>query len=352
LIGADGSWGFGPDWSFHLNQFEALNGTTITMTLSGDVRVESDTAGGIGFDGTLTVNRSRFYLPSLMDATPASDLDRPLLVEAAGVADSVHPVDTTVTSERLPVLNGRLVVSVPRGTWLRGPRVNVELRGELELRMIHGSVDVRGYLAVEQGTYEFYGKKFTIVRGRADFEGGTEIDPTLYLEVEYEFRTDDVENTLLMVVRGSPKTPQIEFFVNKSPVSEADAISYMLFGRKADDLNYGQKSTVSSVGDVLAKDLAANMINSQLSTVLGSALGLDVVRISGEDNWNKATLTAGKYVTDDIYVAYERGMSQSGSSSVAFESATLEYYLWRFLYLRLIEATDKTSGFDLFLKFD
>ena len=86
--------------------------------------------------------------------------------------------------------------------------------------------------------------------------------------------------------------------------------------------------------------------------MVGDQLGLDVVRVSGEDNWNKAVLTAGKYVTDDLYVAYERGISQSGSSSVVFESARMEYYLMKFLYLHLIEATDKTSGVDVFLKFD
>jgi translocation and assembly module TamB len=245
-----------------------------------------------------------------------------------------------------------MVVDIPRATWLRGPRMNIELRGNLEIIKDPKTIRLKGFLSVEQGTYEFYGKKFVVSEGRLDFDGGEKIDPTVYLEIEHTMKREDSEDLLEIQIRGIASNAQIEFFFNRDKISEGDAISYILFGKKTDQLNYGQKTTMSDVGNILAKDLAANLINSQLSTSLGETLGLDVVKVSGEDNWNKATLTAGKYVTNDIYVAYERGITQSGSSNVLFESALFEYYIARFVYLRFVEATDKTSGVDLLLRFE
>ncbi len=343
-----------PDLVFRARNFDALSGPQHFATIDGDVQVDNDQDGNIRLEGEVTITRSRFYLPSLQNIQITKDLDPPLLVVAAGRFDtaSVAHRDSLRTGPRLPSFKGRLTIRVPRATWLRGPRTNVELSGNVEITSEGGKAVLRGFLAVEQGTYEFYGRRFVFNQGRIDFDGGTEVDPSIYFEVEYPFRTDEVENRLVIVVRGKSRNPQVEFFFNKDPISESDAISYIVFGRKVDDLNYGQQSTVTDLGDALAMDLAANMINSQLSSVVGSRLGLDVVRVSGEDNWNKAVLTAGKYVTDDIFVAYERGVVQSSSSSVVFESARLEYYLMKFLYLHLIEATDNSSGVDVFLKFE
>ncbi len=343
-----------PDLVFKARNFEALAGPAHFATLNGDVQVDNDERGNIRFDGEIVLNRSRLYLPALQSIQTTRDLDPPFLLVAAGRVDTSSRLlaDSARAGPRLPSFTGKISLKIPRATWLRGPRMNVELSGNIDVSSGAGRMIVRGFLVVEQGTYEFYGRKFVFNQGRVDFDGGEELDPSIYFEVEYPFRTDGVENSLMIIVRGRSKSPHIEFFFNKDAISESDAISYIVFGRKVDDLNYGQKSTVTDLGDALAMDLAANMINTQLSSMVGSTLGLDVVRVSGEDNWNKAVLTAGKYVTDEVFVAYERGISQSGSSSVVFESATLEYYLTKFLYLHLIEATDNTSGFDVFLKFE
>jgi translocation and assembly module TamB len=343
-----------PDLVLRAKNFEVLSGPQHFAAIDGEVRVHGDDEGSIIVDSDITVNRSRFYLPSLQVTGTAKDQDPPMLVVAAGRVDTGSAVrrDSAARGIRVPQFRGKATLRILRGTWLRGPRLNVELSGNLEISPEGSSMAVRGFLMVEQGSYEFYGRKFVFKQGRIDFDGGTRIDPSVYFEVEYTFRTDAGENQMLIVVRGRSEKPDIQFFFNKDRITESDAISYIIFGRKVDDLNYGQKSTVADLGNALALDLAANMVNAQLSSMVGDQLGLDVVRVSGEDNWNKAVLTAGKYVTDELFVAYERGISQSGSSSVVFESARMEYYLMKFLYLHLIEATDKTSGIDVFLKFD
>ncbi|MDH4070520.1 MAG: translocation/assembly module TamB, partial [Ignavibacteria bacterium] len=341
-----------PDFRFTAKDFDVLTGSVYFATIDGQIDVSGERFGRIILDGDITVKRSRISIQNIKGSGPSQDLDPPLLMIASGRTDTSAAVRDSAGQVRLPPFTGTMKVSIPRATWLRGPRLNMELSGDVTIISTEEFTAIQGFLSIEQGTYEFYGRKFVVVSGRVDFEDTKEFDPVLFVEVEYLFDTDGTDNRLTIIVRGRSSDPHIEFFHNRSPISESDAISYIVFGRKADDLNYGQKSTVSDLGNALAMDLAANMINSQLSSTLGSALGLDVVRISGEDNWNKAVLTAGKYVTNDVFVAYERGISQSGSSGVSYESARLEYYLFRFLYVQLKEATDKTSGVDLFLKFD
>jgi autotransporter translocation and assembly factor TamB len=103
---------------------------------------------------------------------------------------------------------------------------------------------------------------------------------------------------------------------------------------------------------VIAKDFTAGIISSQLSSTVGSWAGLDVVHVSGEDNWQKATFTAGKYVTNDIFASYERGLFTSDPNEPITEEARLDYKFTQFLYLRLTESNTTSTGVDLIIRIE
>ena len=264
ILGYEDSLRIEPKLEFRVTNFEVLTGPQHFATINGDVKIDEDDEGSIVLNSDITLNRSRFYLPALQGLGGVKDPDPPLLMVAAGRIDtsSGAVADSAKRRFHLPPFKGKATIRIPRGTWIRGPRLNVELSGTLEIAPAGQAMTIVGFLVVEQGTYEWYGRKFVFKQGRIDFDQGTVIDPSIYFEIEYTFRTEEIENQMLIIVRGRSQKPTIEFFFNRDPITESDAISYVIFGRKVDDLNYGQKSTVSDLGDALALDLAASMINA------------------------------------------------------------------------------------------
>jgi translocation and assembly module TamB len=352
----NGEWLAEPSIRLVAKSFDVMDSPRFSATISGAVDLAAK-HGDLSCDGGITIDRSRVYIPAIMSQRAGEAKQDPILIAVMHRADSVAADTVALDSlsrpgRRLPSVSGTIRIDIPKATWLRGPRTNVELSGRVDVTLDSGSVRLGGYLVVEQGTYDFYGKRFVVRKGRLDFTGGEKIDPSLVVDVEYTFRTESEENEMQIQIRGTASVPIIDFFVNRVRVSESDAISYLLFGRKTDELDAGARSSVSDMADAIAKDFAATMINTQLSSTVGRTLGLDVIRVSGEEDWSKTTLTAGKYVGDDLYVAYERGVSSTGSGNTVFQKTMLEYYLSKLFKVRLVGATDKTSGADVFLRFD
>jgi autotransporter translocation and assembly factor TamB len=84
-----------------------------------------------------------------------------------------------------------------------------------------------------------------------------------------------------------------------------------------------------------------------LKDVLQQTTGLDVLEISGENDWKSTNVTIGKYITNKLYISYEQSFNFDRQSKVIYaEKFMLEYHILRNLILK---ATNQeiNSGFDL-----
>jgi translocation and assembly module TamB len=95
------------------------------------------------------------------------------------------------------------------------------------------------------------------------------------------------------VVTGNMLAPQVEI-TSDPAMSDADALSYILYGKHLDDGDPSQQEQVA--GTVAA--LGANV----LTTKLAGSVGLDEARIEGATK-DQAELVAGKYLTPSLYVS-------------------------------------------------
>ncbi|MCB0295145.1 MAG: translocation/assembly module TamB domain-containing protein, partial [Calditrichaeota bacterium] len=142
-----------------------------------------------------------------------------------------------------------------------------------------------------------------------------------------------------------------------SAISEGDAISYLIFGRSMNELTQGQRSGLAAGGGNSGIEKAGlsaglGMVSAKLSRFLGNKFNLDYVEIKGEDNWQSATFVAGKYITNDLFMSYEKSFGRTQSEDIASEVITLEYELTRFLFLQLIQGDPKASGAEIIFKFE
>ena len=341
------------------SEFEIANTANYAASLNGTatIRNEGDTYLA---EGDLVLERSHIYLPYVTKKVGTGEREHspPMLVAATrrdtasgGSLAKKQAAAGLAETDSMQRFNGRIRLTIPRGTWVRGKSLNLELSGTLEIVKRSPAIELIGFIRCERGTYEFYGKKFQVKEGRLDFDGGKEINPTIAAEMRYEFRDAyEQQQTLKMMLTNRIKNMTIRFTLGDEPISDGDAVSYLLFGRRSDELSQSQQNGLANIGEVVAKDFAAGLVSAQLSSTVGDWAGLDVVRISGEDNWQKATFTAGKYVTADIYASYERGLFSSDPNDPITEIARLEYHFVRSMYIRLTKASDTSSGADLILQ--
>ncbi len=352
---------------FLANSFYALKHKDFQVSISGNARLTGN-SDEPRFAGSITVLRSSIFLPALMEeaaaAAQAGDESMPLLVRATLAPDTLADSSAVgPTTEKAPSyvaqtdwynnLRGQFKVTIPRNTWLRSPDMNIEIgEGDLDLVKNGPEFELFGSLKIMRGQYNLYGRRFMIVQGDLLFQGGTEYNPEVSMRAQYVFRNAEREKQVLTLdISGKAFTPTLRFALDDVPIEEKDAIAYVIYGRSMDELTSGQQSAASVAEADLARGAAANILSNQLSRTLGSTLGLDVIDISSQGTLASTTMTVGKYVSNNLFMSYQRAMGQTQGEEAIPEIVTLEYELHKYLFLQLLHGDDKTSGLDFIFKY-
>ena len=323
------------------------------------------------FGGNITVLRSSFFLPAFMEentnASVANENTIPMLV--AAMHDSLGKGDSVKVGAKSGEakynnndfyhnLRGSLKISIPKNSWLKSPEMRMEIAGEIDLVKNGPEFEIFGPIRIVRGHYDLRGRRFNIVEGRLNFQGGAEYNPEFILELNYIFRTATREKkSLTLFVTGKALTPNLKFTLDDDEITEGDAVSYIMFGKSLDELTSGQRSSIAGesgrkTGANLVQGFAANLVAKQLTKLLGNNLNVDFFEITSQDNWQNATFVVGKYLTNDLFMSYQRSFGENENESIEPVIITLEYELTKFLFLQLINGDDKTTGYDVILKFE
>jgi hypothetical protein len=316
------------------------------------------------FGGNIKVLRSGFNVKALAGINGNnSNVNEPLLSQAltrqaadstviVHIKNSIPPkkIKNTNPKTLLNNLTGSLKIEIPRNTWLRSPDMQMEVYGNLDIIKNSSFFELFGTLGIQRGFYTLYGKKLIIDEGESTFTGGETFDPLLNLKASYIFRTAEKEKkTLALIVSQRLSDPEIKFQLDNEEIPEADAMAYMLFGQPFEQLNHGNQQGIS---DAMSSRLLSNLVTTQLSKTIGKTLNLDMIEIDASDNWQNSTFMVGKYITNDLFVTYQRSFGQSDENDITPETITLEYEITRRLSLRLLHGKVNDSGVDLILKFE
>ena len=208
----------------------------------------------------------------------------------------------------------------------------------LRIRKQAGNDPIRvvGTVTTVRGTYDFQGRRFTILRdGTVRFEGGGEIDPDL--DVTAQRSIQGVEANV--GVKGTLKMPQI-VLSSVPPLEQAEILSLIVFNQPISQIGAGQQAALTQ----RAEELAAGAVAGVLGNSLGQALNLTEFNISTSNTvGNLATVTAGQQVGQNLYVKVEQGFGVSNTTNFI-----LEYELSKWLRLRTNLLQGSTAQQDLF----
>jgi autotransporter translocation and assembly factor TamB len=201
--------------------------------------------------------------------------------------------------------------------------LNITLGGDLWVgKTPYDQIRIVGPVRTIRGTYDFQGRRFTILRdGTVRFEGTDDLDPALDLRTERVIQAV----TARVDVRGTLKQPEIALS-STPPLEQADILSLIVFNQPINQLGEGQQISLAQRAQSMAIGAAAG----QLAQSIGSALNLQTFEINmAPENGGGPELAIGQQLGQNLYVKVEQGIGDASQTNFI-----LEYELTKWLRFR------------------
>ena len=346
------------------DNFEAIDTRQYRAVASGNLTLRGTTRKPV-LRGGVNVMSADIYVDEMAQATnleevSLSEEDVQMLERNFGMRLSES--DTT-TFDFYQALDMELDVELERDVWLRSrsnPDMNIQFTGALDVsKPPYGEEQVFGTIEViEARSYiEQFGRRFNITSGTLRFNGPP-MDPRLDIEAALPVaaggRSQDALDITLSL-EGSLDNLEINLGSDQQ-LGARNIVSYLATGRPA-----GQSLQGSGLGTSDLLGSGAGIALSQLTSIIegaaGEELGLDVIEI--ETGGPRGTvLTAGKYVTERLFVGIEQPISVNPSNFVQENidptnqgtQVTIEYEIMDWLLARLGQRGSSLQ-FDLFWEY-
>jgi translocation and assembly module TamB len=169
-----------------------------------------------------------------------------------------------------------------------------------------------------RGQYVYYGRAFQIEEGRVTFLGHSPPNPRL--DVKALYLAEESGTRVLLHAHGSIRDPRLDLS-SEPPLSQQDVLAVLLFGAPLDQAGGGdgpgQEAAVEVLSGYLIKELR--------DTRLFRKLDIDVFRVR-QTAAGGNELTVGRYLTEDLYVAYEQTVGEQGQRRLRAEYAFLPHW--------------------------
>lgn len=213
---------------------------------------------------------------------------------------------------------------------VRGRGLETRLSGELELRAVGtAKPTLTGTVRTVRGTYQAYGQRLDIEQGLLRFYGPVDNPALDILAIRPK-----ISQRVGVQVLGTALSPIVRLYAEPE-LPEAEKLAWLVLGRSASGSG-GEAALLQQAALALLGGSGQGPTAS-----LTQALGLDELSFKGSsgETTSGATVTLGKRLGNDFYVAYESGLA--GTMGVF----TIFYDLSKRLTLRA--QTGEQSAIDL-----
>ncbi len=308
-IGASGSVGLHGampvDLRLTMRNARPLASDRLTADIDADLAVRGDVQGMLAASGKVSIRQATINIPEHL---PSSVAVLPVRIAGAPPPAPAKPG---------PVIRLDLQLDAPGQIFVRGHGLDAVMGGGLHVAGTSAAPQLSGGFALRRGTFSLAGTTLTFTRGRVSFDGAgvtDKIDPSLDFEVDQATST----GTAMLVVGGYASAPKFTLSASP-PLPEDEVIAQLLFGRSASQLGPFQYAEIAAALAELsgATGGAANPLNA-----VRKGLGLDRLSVGGGSNTpgsggtGAATIEAGKYVANGVYVGARQGTTGSQTQAV------------------------------------
>ena len=327
--------------SLQAQEFTAMNTASFQARFTGAVEAQGS-LDALALKGDLSVPRARIRL-DFFGAGPASVSPSDLTVsgvyggdpeEEAGAKEEAEP-----ESPVMRMLQTELRLRLPRNVWVVGPETAVEVQGSLLVdKNFNKPFVIGGSAQAVRGFVTYRGRKFEIERGRITFTGADKINPIL----DVVGRHDVSDYAITLHVEGESRRPRLTF--SSTPdLPDEDILSLLAFGKTIDRLSGSEQSALSAQGAAIA----GNILSGILEKRVGNTLGLDTLEVDVGDELGTGSVRGGRYVTQDLFLSYERQLGEQSGNTVE-----VEYSLGPRVKLKGASDDQGQSSLDLFWRIE
>jgi translocation and assembly module TamB len=200
-----------------------------------------------------------------------------------------------------------LAVSAPRRIMVFGRGLNTEWGADVHVTGPIADPTFAGSATLVRGDLDLAGRRFQFDTGVITLDGPIR---TARIDIAANRSTSDI--TASVRVTGTPEEPK--FVLESTPALPQDQVlARVLFGRSVTELS-GFEAAQLAAG--LAQ-LAGGQAGFDPAGLVRKATGLDRVTFGAEDGI--ATVSAGKYVAEDVYVQVGAGGAGGAAAEVEWE---------------------------------
>jgi translocation and assembly module TamB len=273
------------------------------LVLSGKLTARLDNAL-IAIRGTLKADEALFILPE--DTAPQLGDDVLVRTPSNSQVRTVSaPMPATSGVDRRVTADVAITLDLGQNFEVRGRGLVTHLAGTLELRSTpqHGMTpQLSGQLRTVRGTYKAYGQQLDIEEGVLRFTGPYDNPALDILAIR-----PNLQQRVGVQISGTALLPVVRLYAEPD-LPDADKLAWLVLGRSA--ANGGAESAMLQQAALAL--LGGN--GKSLSGSLAQSLGLDELSVRGvaasnSDGTTGATVTLGKRVSRNFYVAYERSLA-------------------------------------------
>jgi translocation and assembly module TamB len=220
-----------------------------------------------------------------------------------------------------------LKLTADRNIWFRNRLTDLELAGELAVRINRQGLFVLGQLASRQGRVYAFDHTFRVTEGVLRFDNPTRVDPGLDITAELPsrirgLRTGDTSSAkILLNLTGVASRPILTLGSDPAGISETDIGSYLATNITREELN--QRMDRETFNH-LVSDRLLNLASREVTSRLQRYLELDVLELKTPSLTSGAGLkiTVGKYVGKNLFFSYTANTTQ-----LAPEEFKVEYFI-------------------------
>ncbi len=288
------------DLRFTARNAQPLSSSIVTGVVNADLTLKGTALHELTLAGTIGINRATVEIPSSFPPNVA-------------VLDVRRPGQKVVTNAPFgPIFNLKVTVDAPRQILVRGRGLDAELGGRVEIGGTARAPTVDGGFDLQRGLFTLASSRLNFTSGRISFAGSDvtgSIDPTL----DFTAQTTALDATVTLRITGVADAPQFEL-TSVPQLPQDEILARMLFGENAGQLSAIQAAQLGAALVTLTG--AGNGVNPlvELQKHLGLdrlAVGSNDTGIAGSPQNNGATIEAGRYVTNRIFVNLKQNTTGS-----------------------------------------
>jgi translocation and assembly module TamB len=289
-VSAEGNidlWAPGTPLNLAINASNARLIASNLMTADGDatLKLTGQLDSHVNLIGNVRIDDGEVNLPETLPRNVAV-----LDVRRKGQTYSPPP------KSKAPVIGLNVTVTSPGRLFVRGRGLEAEVSGRVQVDGSNVRPEVRGGFTMRRGELSIAGQTLNFTSGRLGFDGASvsgSLDPSLNFVAE----STSGSVTAKLEVTGYASAPKIK--LSSTPyLPQDEVLAHLLFQQSVKELGPLQ---LAQIAEGLGSFTGIGSGLNPLSRVR-KGLGLDRLAVGGGQNGGGASVEAGKYVMNGVYV--------------------------------------------------